>query len=121
MKTDVVIEGLNRSLEALRDYREIRSEGHFVLAREVSIPSTFTKAIKEFTAKFYFVKGKEKYLVIEKSFVGKAISEDQEENCRREVDIMMMQELFFLMSQSVVMDIMVEGKCSELKEIWETV
>ncbi len=121
MKTDAVIEGLNRSLCNLREYRNIKSTGHFVLVREKNIPSTFTKAIKEYISKLYFIKGKNTYLIIEKSYMGKATTEDQEDNCRREVDIMLIQDLFFLMNQVSVMDIIIDGKYEELQETWQQV
>lgn len=121
MKTDVVVEGLNRALEDLRKYRGVPGEGHFIYVRERNIPSTFTKAVKEYIAKLYFVVGKAKYLIISKSYIGKSITDEHEEECKREVDIMMMQDLFFLMSQRVIMDIMIDGKYEELKEIWQQV
>ena len=121
MKADIVIEGLNRALEDLRNYRDVKSVGHFILTRERNIPSTFTKAIKEYISKLYFVSGNNKYLILSKSFIGKAINDAQEENCKQEVDTQLIQDLFFLMSQSAVMDMMIDGKHEELKEIWEQV
>lgn len=121
MKTDAVIEGLNRSLCDLREYRNIASTGHFALIREKNIPSTFTKAIKEYISKLYFIKGKAAHLIIEKSYMGKATTEDQEDSCRREVDIMLIQDLFFLMNQVSVMDIIIDEKYEELQETWQQV
>lgn len=118
MKADIVVEGLNRCLEDLRLFREIDNKGHFVLRREVNIPTSFTKSIKEFVANLYFVRDRKSYLIINKSFTGKSTTEEEEEKCRREVDIQLCQAIFFLMSQSVVMDIMVEGRHDELAEIW---
>lgn len=121
MKTDAVIEGLNRSLCDLKKYQNIKSTGHFVLVREKNIPSTFTKAIKEYISKLYFIKGKNTYLIIEKSYMGKATTEDQEDNCRREVDIMLIQDLFFLMNQVSVLDMIIAEKYEELQETWQQV
>lgn len=118
MKADIVVEGLNRCLEDLRLFREIDSKGHFVLRREVNIPTSFTKSIKEFVVNLYFVRDRKSYLIINKSFTGKSTTEEEEEKCHREVDIQLCQAIFFLMSQSVVMDIMVEGRHDELAEIW---
>ena len=120
-KTEVVIEGLNRALEELRNYRGVKSVGHFILTRERNIPSTFTKAVKEYVSKLYFVSGKNKHLILSKSYIGKAINDDQEEKCKQEVDTQLIQDLFFLMSQSVVMDMIIDGKHEELKEIWKQV
>ena len=118
MKADVVVEGLNRCLEDLRLFREIESKGHFVLRKEVNNPTSFTKSIKEFVNNLYFVRDKKSYLIISKSFTGKSTTEEEEKNCRMEVDIQLCQAIFFLMSQAVIMDIMVEGRHDELAEIW---
>ena len=53
--------------------------------------------------------------------MGKATTEDQEDSCRREVDIMLIQDLFFLMNQVSVMDIIIDEKYEELQETWQQV
>lgn len=118
MKAELIIEGLNRCLEELREYRGVSGSGHFVLKREVNIPTNFTKSVKEFINNLYFVRNKKSFLIISRSFTGRCTTDEEEAKCRREVDILLVQTIFFLMSQRVMMDIMVEGKQDELKEIW---
>ena len=118
MKADVIVEGLNRCLEELREFKGISAKGHFVLKREVTIPASFTKTVKEFIDSLYFVKERKSYLILKKSFIGRSTSDEEENKCKFEADVLLSQALFFLMSQSVVMDMMVEGRHDELAEIW---
>ena len=52
---DIIVEGLNRYLEDVRLFRGVKAGGHFVLMKEVNIPSNFTKSIKEYVNNLYFV------------------------------------------------------------------
>jgi hypothetical protein len=118
---DVIVEGLNRYLEETRDYKGVKAHGHFVVKREVITPNSFTKAIKEYVNSLYFVQDYYSYLIVRKSYTDRSVTPNEEERCRLEADIQLAQAIFFLFSQEVVMDLIIQGNKEELEEIWHQV
>ena len=118
---DVIIEGLNRYLEEVRDFKGVRARGHFVLKRDITVPSSFTKAIKQYENSLYFVQDTKSYLIVKKSYTDRSVTGDEEDRCRTEADILLAQAIFFLFSQEVVMDLIIQGNRKELEEIWHQV
>ena len=81
MKIEDIIEGLNLHIEDIRRERGISSKGHLVLQRIIESHSTF-KAYKTYKAILWFVKGKNKHIVIELSHSAKVLDGQEESMCQ---------------------------------------
>lgn len=72
MKAEDIVEGLNKHIEDKRSERNISSKGHLILQRVVEPHSTF-KAYKTYKAILWFVKGKNRHIVISLSHSAKVL------------------------------------------------
>lgn len=85
MKTEDIIEGLNRSIEDKREVLKIKTTGHLVLQKTVKPHQTF-KAYKEYEFVIWFVKGEKKYRVITVKETAKVL-DGQEETMIRKMNV----------------------------------
>lgn len=92
MKTEDIIEGLNRSIEDKREVLKIKTTGHLVLQKTVKPHQTF-KAYKEYEFVIWFVKGGKKYRVITVKETAKVI-DGQEETIMREMNVKLSRLIF---------------------------
>lgn len=81
MKIEDIIEGLNLHIEDRRSIKNISSKGHLVLQRIIEPHPTF-KAYKTYKAILWFVKGKNKHIVIELSHSAKVLDGQEESMCQ---------------------------------------
>ena len=81
MKAEDIVEGLNRHIEDKRSERGISSKGHLVLQRIIEPHPTF-KAYKTYKAILWFVKGKNKYIIIKVSHSDKVLDGQEESMCQ---------------------------------------
>lgn len=81
MRAEDIVEGLNRHIEDRRSQRDISSKGHLVLQRLIEPHPTF-KAYKTYKAILWFVKGKNKHIVIELSHSAKVLDGQEESMCQ---------------------------------------
>ena len=77
MRAEDIVEGLNRHIEDKRSERGISSKGHLVLQRIIEPHPTF-KAYKTYKAILWFVKGKNKYIIIKVSHSDKVLDGQEE-------------------------------------------
>ena len=77
MRAEDIVEGLNRHIEDRRSERGISSKGHLVLQRIIEPHPTF-KAYKTYKAILWFIKGKNKYIIIEVSHSDKVLDGQEE-------------------------------------------
>lgn len=92
MKSEDIIEGLNRSIEDKRDALKIKTTGHFVLQKSVKPHQTF-KAYKEYEFVIWFVKSGKKYRVITVKETAKVL-DGQEETIMREMNVKLSRMIF---------------------------
>lgn len=92
MKTEDIIEGLNRYIEDKREVLKIKTTGHLVLQKTVKPHQTF-KAYKEYEFVIWFVKGGKKYRVITVKETAKVI-DGQEETIMREMNVKLSRLIF---------------------------
>lgn len=81
MKAEDIVEGLNRHIEDRRSIKNISSKGHLVLQRIIEPHPTF-KAYRTYKAILWFVKGKNKHIVIELSHSAKVLDGQEESMCQ---------------------------------------
>lgn len=84
MRAEDIVEGLNRHIEDRRSERGIPSKGHLVLQRVVEPHPTF-KVYKTYKAVLWFVKGKNRHIVISLSHSAKVL-EGQEESMQQYIN-----------------------------------
>ena len=82
MKTEDIIEGLNRSIEDKREALKIKTTGHLVLQRTVKPHQTF-KSYKEYKSILWFVKDDKKHRVITLKETAKVLDGQEESMIRR--------------------------------------
>lgn len=92
MKSEDIIEGLNRHIEARREEESISTSGHLVLHKEIQLSSSF-KAYKTYRYTLWFVKDKKSYRVLVLQHTDKVL-DNQEENMIRKMNIMFSELLF---------------------------
>lgn len=92
MRAEDIIEGLNRHIEDRRSERGISSKGHLVLQRVIEPHPTF-KAYKTYKAVLWFVKGKDRYIVISLSHSAKVL-EGQEESMQQYINTELCRLIF---------------------------
>lgn len=92
MKTEDIIEGLNRSIEDKREIFKIKTTGHLVLQKTVK-PYQTIKAYKEYEFVIWFVKGEKRYRVITIKKTAKVI-DGQEETIMREMNAELSRLIF---------------------------
>lgn len=95
MKTEDIIDGLNKSIESIRKESNISTNGFFVLHKEILSHPTF-KAYKTYKANIWYVINKKKYNVISVEITDKVL-DGQEENMNRRLDIELTNKLFSLL------------------------
>lgn len=77
MRAEDIVEGLNKHIEDRRSERGISSKGHLVLQRVIESHSIF-KAYKTYKAILWFVKGKDRHIVISLSHSDKVLDGQEE-------------------------------------------
>ena len=92
MKTEDIIEGLNRSIEDKREAFKIKTTGHLVLQRTVKPHQTF-KSYKEYESIIWFVKNGKKHRVIALKETAKVL-DGQEESMIRRVNVELSRLIF---------------------------
>ena len=92
MKSEDIIEGLNRHIETKRKDKGIRATGHLVLQKEIMPHSSF-KAYKIYKYTLWFTDKGKSYKVIVLQHTAKVL-DGQEENMNREMNIMFSELLF---------------------------
>ena len=92
MKTEDIIEGLNRSIEDKREVLKIKTTGHLVLQKTVKPHQTF-KAYKEYEFVIWFVKGGKKYRIITVKETAKVL-DGQEETIVRRMNVELSRLIF---------------------------
>lgn len=92
MKTEDIIEGLNKYIESKRQSLNINSKGHLVLQKTIKPYSTF-KAYKECQYIVWFIKNSKKYKVISISMIDK-ILEGHEDAILRKMNIKLCETIF---------------------------
>ena len=92
MRAEDIVEGLNRHIEDKRSERDISSKGHLVLQRVIEPHPTF-KAYKTYKAVLWFVKGKDRYIVISLSHSAKVL-EGQEESMQQYINTELCRLIF---------------------------
>lgn len=111
MKAEDIIEGLNKHIEDRRSYMGIPSKGHLVLQRVIEPHPTF-KAYKTYKAVLWFVKGKDRHIVISLSHSAKVL-EGQKESMQQYINTELCHLIFNWMGSDSYKDI-IQG---ELKSI----
>lgn len=81
MKAEDIIEGLNLHIETKREDRDIKTTGHLVLQKEI-IPHSSFKAYKIYKYTLWFVKGKNKHIVIALSHSAKVLDGQEKSMCQ---------------------------------------
>lgn len=92
MRAEDIVEGLNRHIEDRRSEKDISSKGHLVLQRVIEPHPTF-KAYKTYKAVLWFVKGKNRYIVLSFSHSAKVL-EGQEESIQQYINIELCHLIF---------------------------
>lgn len=92
MKSEDIIEGLNRHIETRREEEGINTYGHLVLHKEIEPHSSF-KAYKTYRYTLWFVKNKKSYRVLALQHTDKVL-DNREENMTRKMNIMFSELLF---------------------------
>ena len=92
MKSEDIIEGLNRHIETKRKDGGIKATGHLVLQKEI-LPHSSFKAYKIYKYTLWFTKKGKSYKVIVLQHTAKVL-DGQEENMNREMNIMFSESLF---------------------------
>ena len=95
MKTEDLVEGLNQYIEDIRKIDNITSSGHFVLQRMVTQHPTF-KAYKEYRNTVWYVLGPKKVKAISVNYIDKAVSDEQEMNIVRKVNVELVKGILVL-------------------------
>jgi hypothetical protein len=95
MKTEAIIEGLNRYIDEYRKLNNITTKGHLVLQKIIE-PKAF-KVYKEGIYTLWFILNRKKYEVLKLSKIDK-IQEGQEETLYRALDIELIKEIFKLIT-----------------------
>lgn len=113
MKTEDIIEGLNRSIEDKREVLKIKTTGHLVLQKTVKPHQTF-KAYKEYEFVIWFVKGGKKYRVITVKETAKVL-DGQEETIMREMNVKL-SRLIFNWIGSYFYEQVINGEYNGIKE-----
>lgn len=108
MKTEDIIEGLNRSVEDCRKSMGISTTGHLVLQRTVKPHQTF-KAYKEYSAVVWFVKGIRKYELLHYTETARVI-DGQEDTMIRKMNIELSRLLFNWVNSDYYVKV-VKGEC----------
>lgn len=111
MKAEDIIEGLNKHIEDRRSYMGIPSKGHLVLQRVIEPHPTF-KAYKTYKAVLWFVKEKDRHIVISLSHSAKVL-EGQKESMQQYINTELCHLIFNWMGSDSYKDI-IQG---ELKSI----
>ena len=113
MKAEDIIEGLNRHIEDKRKERNISSRGHLVLQRVVEAHPTF-KAYKIYKAILWFVKGKNRHIVITLSHSAKVL-EGQEESMWQHINIELCYLIFNWVGSSFYEEV-IKGEYNGISE-----
>ena len=92
MKSEDIIEGLNKHIETRRSERGIENVGHIVLQKEI-IPHTSFKVYKTYKYTLWFTKRGRSYKVITIQHTAK-VPDGQEENMLREMNIRLSTLIF---------------------------
>ena len=92
MKAEDIIEGLNLHIETKRKDMGIKTTGHLVLQKEIMPHSSF-KVYKIYKYTLWFTKKGKSYKVITVQHTAK-VSDGQEENMLREMNIMLSASIF---------------------------
>ena len=92
MKSEDIIEGLNKHIETRRKKEGINTSGHLILHKDIEPHSSF-KAYKTYRYTLWFVKNKKSYRVLILQHIDKVL-DNQEENMIRKMNIMFSELLF---------------------------
>ena len=103
MKSEDIIEGLNRHIETKRRDKGIKATGHLVLQKEIMPHSSF-KAYKIYEYTLWFTKKGKSYKVIVLQHTAKVL-DGQEESMNREMNIMFSELLFNWIRSDYYMDV----------------
>jgi hypothetical protein len=98
MKTEDIVEGLNRHIEAKREENGIKTTGHLILHKEVEPHSSF-RAYKIYKYTLWFVKDKKSHRVLTLQHSAKVLN-GQEEDVIREINIIFSEMIFNWMHSS---------------------
>ena len=113
MRAEDIVEGLNRHIEDRRSERDIPSKGHLVLQRVVEPHPTF-KVYKTYKAILWFVKGKNRYIVISLSHSAKVL-EGQEESMQQYINTELCHLIFNWIGSSFYEEV-IKGECNGVSE-----
>lgn len=93
MKLEDIIEGLNRHIEGRRKNLGIDPiQGHLVLQKTIKPHSTF-KAYKEYNFTIWFVKGRDRFVVLMINHVARVV-DGHEETLMKEMTIRLSEMIF---------------------------
>lgn len=93
MKLEDIIEGLNRHIEGRRKNLGIDLiQGHLVLQKTIKPHSTF-KAYKEYNFTIWFVKGRDRFVVLMVNHVARVV-DGHEETLMKEMTIRLSEMIF---------------------------
>ena len=92
MRAEDIVEELNRHIEDRRSERDISSKGHLILQRVVEPHPTF-KAYKTYKAVLWFVKEKDRHIVISLSHSAKVL-EGQKESMQQYINTELCRLIF---------------------------
>ena len=113
MRAEDIVEGLNRHIEERRSERDIPSKGHLVLQRVIEPHPTF-KAYKTYKAILWFVKGKDRYIVISLSHSDKVL-EGQEGSMQQYINTELCHLIFNWIGSSFYEEV-INGEYNGIKE-----
>lgn len=113
MKTEDIIEGLNKHIETKRKDRGIKTTGHLVLQKEIMPHSSF-KVYKIYKYTLWFTKRGKSYKVITVQHTAK-VPDGQEENMLREMNIIL-STLIFNWIGSDFYEVVIKGEYNGVSE-----
>ena len=114
MKAEDIVEGLNRHIEDRRSQRDISSKGHLVLQRVIEPHPTF-KAYKTYKAVLWFVKEKDRHIVISLSHSAKVL-EGQKEPMQQYINTELCHLIFNWIGSSFYEEV-IRGEYNGISEI----
>lgn len=113
MRAEDIVEGLNRHIEDKRSERSIISRGHLILQRVIEPHPTF-KAYKTYKAILWFVKGKNRHIVISFSHSAKVL-EGQEESTQQYINTELCHLIFNWIDSSFYEEV-IKGEYNGISE-----
>ena len=114
MKIEDIIEGLNLHIEDRRSIKNISSKGHLVLQRIIELHPTF-KAYKTYKAILWFVKGRDRHIVISLNHSDKVL-EGQEEPMQQYINTELCHRIFNWIGSSFYEEV-IKGEYNGVSEI----